>query len=299
MAWQEIAFTLPVALDNVAIDASAIISNIVSDAESAEARLASADKPEYTKNALADTAEDIIYSIDELTDKDIALVVIHPWLNGYYQEGPIKSFLSARNAIKACSRKLSDMFDINVTPGSVEVLVIVFSAANYKDLFEALTAFNAVFYVPELSMLARRCEQVSNHENRKMIIPESPVYPLLVKRNTQQFQTVSHAMDLLNGQMSLVIAYADQNITPSEELENLIAEKKEYVEAMQERYEDFSNMFSGGAGSVLFLSASSPFNNSNLLNQHSETLPEKPLAVSVMMTGESGSLTLIKNMVGL
>jgi hypothetical protein len=299
MAWFNISFTLPDSISGIAVDANAVIDDIAADSTSASGRLTAAEKPVYTKNALATAAGTIVHSVNDIVQQDIAIVYVHPWVNGLYQQGPIRGFISARNAVKACANKLPDRFDNQAFTEDIEVLVLVFSAGNYSLLAEALAAFNTVFYLPEMAMLERRCLQLVDHEKTRMEVPEPAIYPFYSQRSTQQFQAIKSASDLLHGHMAMVDAYADQNTNPDVELQDFITEKDAYVTELQDSYVAFSATFSGGAGSALFLPANSAFNQGQLLRQQADTLPEKPLAVALMMTGPENALALIKSVVGL
>lgn len=299
MTWTDVAFTIPDTVDALATEAALILDAVSADSTSASGRLSGAQKPTYTCNAIAASAGSIENSVESDTKKEIAISIAHPWTTGIYQQGPVLAYLSARNAVQACSRKLTDTFDVSAIAGSVEVLVIVISAGTYKQLGESIAAFRIPFHIPELGMLQRRCEQIAGLEKSKLEIPEAASYPLFTERDTQQVAPVRIAANLLHGQFSLVEAYAEQNINPAMELAALISEKAAHVAQMKSDYDAFKAGITGTAGSALFLPASSAFNQSQLLRQHASALPEKPLAVAVMMTGEVNSLTLLKQMVGL
>lgn len=299
MTWQQIAFTLPDTVDALASDASVVLDAISADGLSASLRLSEAIKPIYTSNAISSTAADIVNTVDADTKKTIAITVAHPWINGIYQQGPVFAYLSARNAVNVCARKINDVFDACRSEGSVEVLVMVISADTYQQLGAAIASFRSAFHLPELGMLQRRCEQIASLEKTKLEIPEAASYPLFTARDSQQLQPVRLSADLLHCHFSIVDAYADQNITPAMELSALISEKAAHIDQIKSDYQTFKDGLTGGVGTALFLSASSAFNQSQLLKQHASALTEKPLALAVMLTGEASSLTVFKQMVGL
>lgn len=299
MSWQTITFTLPDAVVDIADDANNITDNIDNDCSAATARFDAAIKPAYTKNSMATVAATINHAVMDVTQNQVAIAYVHPWSHGVNQQGGIRGFLSSRNAVKALAKKLTDFNDSNLITGNIEAIVLVFSAVNYEQLSNVLGIFCGVFYLPELAMLKRRCEQVHLHETTKMQVPSEAGLPLLMHRSTEQMAIVNTAANVLSAQMAVVDAYAGQNVSPAQELQSLIAEKSAHIASMQARYESFTATFASGAGSAIFLPAGSPYNKPPLLIQAAEALPEKPLAVAVIMTGQEGSLTLIKAAVGL
>ena len=298
MSWQPIALTWPASAAAVAAAAAPGVSGTATSTADASARLAAINDVVFTNAPQATGAGGAAAAraaLQTLLDAPCWVLSVDPFSAG---SGEIlQRYLSPANAVNLLSKKLRDSGDPRRPTGALELVCLMVYASSQDAFAQQLAALNTV--VPILGFAQRRAEQLADIENSKWLqIPTAQ--PLHWEKRNLAYQASARECDKnLGDAVALLEGYDAENISPVDELTDVIAQKVAAAAAIDAAVSALANQFSGGAGSGFFASANSL---SALAATLSDTAPADhayTLTAGLCLVGQAGALDFYRELFGL
>ena len=261
MPWSAIAFTQPAAVTAINAQITAVPAASLAALAAADLRLSAVAgsvsfqlSPAAASAATAGAAEaDFQALLETAADR----LVLHPFTAGVGKGEGYSRYLAAPDVVEAMAEKLVDDQDGPAAPPTVAGLFVLLNGSTSAGLASALAAFNGVLAIDELRWAQKRAEALASHEADRMALLQPALAPYWKSSDLRTVSAVSTVEKGLSGNLSLASGHDAENTTPTDELQALIAKKQAAIQASGQAYADFSTLFQGGAGQVIYIEASS------------------------------------------
>jgi len=230
--WQALAPSVSSSLDDIRQQQAGVITAISGQITAANTALANADsKTTFSVNSQASAAG----SLNALRDQIGQLIntagnclVVHPWQQDVGTGDGIYRWLSPQTANTRMVEKLRGVLDERQPKDVSEAIAIMVFATGIAEFSEQLQLLNAVFPVPELQMIQRRCSASINHESSKMQQVNAPLNPHWENQQYNDLQTVKQ-LDSGIGTLMAQVESCSADINPITELQALATKKTNQV----------------------------------------------------------------------
>jgi hypothetical protein len=296
-----IQFAFPATFANLQQTSEQMLGNAASQITDAKGRLSAAPALAVSNSPMAAAcagSANILEQLRELLGRQTSSVCVHPWVQGVGQgEGHIR-YLSPANAVAAAANKFVDAADTRAPGESVEAIAIVITATSFKQLGEAVQQCCAVLPNPQLDLCARRALQLATLERDKVEMPVAPGNALWTSRRLASVRALGIACGALGEVVAHGRGYEAGGDAALQELSALADKKQQAITRAQTAVNSLAARFTGGEGRGVFISAKAPQQIKNELAS-SELDHDAPLAVCVVYAGVPGSLSVLREMLGL
>ena len=292
--WQPLAPSAPASLQDIDQQQAGVISAIPGQLTTAAAALTNAEQQtSLSVNSQAGAAAALAglrNQINQLVNTAGSCLVVHPWQQDVGTGDGIYRWLSPQTANTRMVEKLRGVLDTRQPVNVSEALAVMVFATGLAEFTEQLQQLNAVFPVPELQMIERRCGALINHESDKMLQIDAPLNPHWENQHYNDLQTLNR-LDKGIGALLAQVESCGADINPITELQALASKKAAAIADYQQAWADLKSSITGGAGVVTFLQGNL-YSIADQLEQNSPAGYEYPLAAGVLFVGED--LTLLK-----
>lgn len=299
--FNNLAFHWPAQLDTVASDSDSALANAPAELTAAGARLTAAPALSVVGNPVAASCSgsaELLQQLREALLARVAVVVVHPWVQGVGQGDNHHRYLSPENAVIAAANKLGDTADNN-KPGTVmDAIAVLLTGTGFNVFSQTIKQFNTVFPLPETLMCERRALQLSTVDQDKQILPDAAINSRWLPRTVAGVGAVAQGSAVVGELCAIAGGYEAGGVAADAELQALISKKSASITAAQSAIDSMAAAFTGGVGRGDFFSSQTPQQiKSTLLSSH--VGHDEPLACCVVFSGAPGSLQMVKEMLGL
>lgn len=296
-----IAMVWPSTLSGFSDAASDALAGAAGELDEAGTRLSAVPALAYVHSPVAADAAGSDGRYQDLVQAILAgahIVCVHPWCQGVGQGDSHFRYLSPANAVAAAANKFTDAPDYRKPAGNLDALVLVVSANGFHAFAQTLNTFNRVFPVADVLFCERRAQQLASVEQDKLQLPDAPINARWHAKGIGALGLTRVAGSVLGSWGASAMAYQAGGNDPAGELDALITKKQSLLQAQAQAAADLQGLFAGGVGRGAFLSGQSAAQIKNAL-LNSDVGHDEPLACCLVVAGAVGSLTLLREMLGL
>lgn len=292
--WQPIDPTAPASLTAIEQQQAPVVNAIAAHISTANAALTNAAaKTALGVNSQAGSAAPLMSlraNISQLINTTGSCLVVHPWQQDVGTGDGIYRWLSPQAANTRMVEKLRGVLDERQPGNTSEAVAVMLFATGLAEFAEQLQHFNAVFPVPELQMIQRRCSASISHESNKLQQIDAPQNPHWNHHASADLATV-RALDSTLGALQSQIDSLGADTNPITELQAVASKKSAAVASYQQAWDAIDASLTGGAGVVAFMQGNL-YSIADQLEQNTPAGYEYPLAAGVIWLGDD--LTLLK-----
>ena len=229
---------------------------------------------------------------------DAKVLCGHPWQEGVGHGNGIHKTLSAKNVVEAMAKKLRDDKDPLCPDADTEVVAVVFNSETLVDLAGLLDAFYAAFPLPCLAMVKRLARRMASYDVDSVSRPNPVDNPPWSNLTSDKMAAIKEARAVSGARMAIIDGSLAE-CPERDELQDLIARKRAFVESVENANELLISAAAEGAGQFLYSQAQSPKLCADALLNANDFKHSDIYSAGVLFAGSPGELSAIKEAFGL
>jgi hypothetical protein len=299
MTWQPITCSVPGTLQSVAASLDGALAGTGAHLDECGSRLDAVARSYAPPTPSTDAAgaDDLRQELAALLAAGGTQLCVHPFLHPLGDRRGDYAYMTPQQAVEAVAGKMADPADALPSGGQLAAVLLVLRGVAMDDFAVTLDAFNAVFPVAELRMVARRARALATLEQDKFLRPQGPEHPAWRHQDPRRHDSPEALARTLGRRLAMAEAYARDSL-PEDELGAVVAKKREQLAETAGNWTRLAERLAGGSAVGLHLDGDAGSIRRQLLEQVPAVEGYK-LAAAVCWIGPAERITLYRECFGL